>query len=188
MPNYPVFTSYAQLDRDQYLEKFIVEFREELRALMGAADAVALAFFDRDGVTAGDRWSAKIIDAVNGADVLLCLMSPTYFTREWCGRELEIFLRRHSKLPVGVANSRFIFPIWWQVPLAPRPLPTRLGAYRYKDPQFPRAYESTGLRGLARQRRWGQFRQIVDRLAKLVGDTLTQPPAAASRRGRSRYS
>ena len=174
MPPFPVFASYAQLDRDKYLERFIDEFRRQLQVLTGKPDASAIAFFDRDGVRAGDRWSETIINAVNAADVLLCLMSPTYFTREWCGRELEAFLRRESRL-TATANSRFIFPIWWQVPVAPRPLPRRLSPYHHRDANFPPAYESAGIRGLARQRRWIQFQRIADRLAELVAQTLAQP-------------
>jgi len=174
MPHFPVFMSYAQLDRNRHLEKFVDEFREQLRASTGGADATALAFFDRD-LKAGDPWSAEILAAVNAADVLLCLMSPTYFNREWCGRELETFLRRQSHLPPAAAHARFIFPVWWQVPPAPRQLPKRLGVYHHRDAQYPRDYERFGLRGLARNSLWKQFRQVADRLAKLIAETLAQP-------------
>lgn len=175
MPHYFVFTSYAQLDRDDYLQRFIGEFRQELRALTGGPDLKVVTFFDRDGVKAGDRWSEEILHAVNDADVLLCLMSPTYFTREWCGRELTAFLQRYGGLAPAAAQQRFIFPVWWQMPAAPRPLPSRLGQYHHRDPQYPPSYELQGVRGLARKRLWGQFQKVVDRLAQLIAQTLAQP-------------
>jgi hypothetical protein len=175
MAAFPVFTSYAQSDRDRHLDKFVQQFRDQLRALTGDADATAMVFFDRDQVEAGDQWTEVITDAVNGADVLLCLMSPTYFSRPWCGRELEAFLRRQSRLPRPAAKVRFIFPIWWQVPPAPRPLPRKLSVYHNRDAQFPPDYESAGVKGLARRSRWTQFQQVVDRLAHLVAETLAQP-------------
>lgn len=182
MPH-PVFASYAQLDTDDYLKRFIRDLRVELRSRLGGASVEGMAFFDRDTVQAGDRWSDAITAEVNAADVLLCLMSPTYFTREWCGRELGAFLRRQERLAEDAQGTRFIFPIWWQVPAAPRPLPRRLGEYHHRDGGFPPDYESSGVRGLARRRRWGQFTQVVDRLAELIAQTLSQqhrlPPGEA---------
>jgi hypothetical protein len=54
MPTYPVFTIYAQADRERHLERFIREFREELRSRMGRPDSSGMVFFDRDEVQAGD--------------------------------------------------------------------------------------------------------------------------------------
>lgn len=175
MPDFLVFTSYAQLDRDQYLERFIADFRRELQVLTAIPDTKQLVFFDRDGVAAGDRWSQKILNTINVSDILLCLMSPAYFTRDWCARELEAFLRRMSRLQPTAAQSRFIFPVWWQVPVTPRPLPARLSQYHYRDAQFPPAYESAGIRPLARQRRWAQVQRIAGRLAEVVARTHAEP-------------
>jgi hypothetical protein len=127
MPTYPVFASYAQADRERHLERFIREFREELRSRMGP-DSSGMVFFDRDEVQAGHPWSRTVIEAANNAQVLLCLMSPTYLGREWCGRELEIFVRRYKRLPAQAMQARFIFPIWWQIPPTARPLPSKLGS------------------------------------------------------------
>src|SRR5207248_2826796 len=108
-----VFASYAQLDRDKHLENFIQQLADELRRETGASNKELMVFFDRDGVHAGDRFTDTILRAANSADTLLCLLTPTYFRREWCGRELEIFLRREKRLPESARQLRFIFPIWW---------------------------------------------------------------------------
>src|ERR1022692_2868223 len=173
----PVFASYAQLDRDKDLETFIKEFRKELLKSSPKLSETAetVVFFDRDGVKAGDRWSQTIVDAVNGAETLLCLMSPTYFTREWCGRELEAFIRRQNQFDRNVKNSsRFIFPIWWRMPVKPRPLPSRLGQYHFKDAKFPPGYEKDGVRGLLRYRQTVQFKRMVDRLVELITETVEE--------------
>lgn len=176
MPAYPVFASYAQADRERYLEKFVTEFREELGGLLGKVDRAAVVFFDRDGLKAGDAFSPAILEALRHAQALVCLMSPTYLGREWCGRELEMFVRRIGglQLPAGVA-ARFIFPIWWQMPATPRPLPARLSQFQYRDAEFPARYETLGAKGLARKRYWAQFDQLVDRLARLIAETLSGP-------------
>jgi hypothetical protein len=170
-----VFTSYAQRDRDRYLERFVEEFREELQGIVVGRDPDELTFFDRDDVQAGDRWSDKIIKAVNEAHVLLCLMSPAYFTRPWCGREVQAFIDRESRLPAAFNGGPFIVPIWWRMPPAPRPLPSRLGQFNYRDAGFPEAYALDGVRGLARQRKLLQVSRVVDTLVKLVGASLAKP-------------
>jgi hypothetical protein len=80
-----------------------------------------------------------------------------------------------SLLQPMAAQSRFIFPIWWRVPVAPRPLPARLSQYHYRDAQFPPAYESAGIRPLAQQRRWVQVQRIAARLAEVVAQTHAEP-------------
>src|SRR3982750_1020730 len=171
MANYPVFTSYAQADGkgDPALERFVENFREQLRALRGLPDAEGLVFFDKHGVSGGDDWMKKILDIVRTADVLVCLMSPTYLGREWWGRELEIFVRRKDALQ-GAPDAHFIIPIWWQPPQAPRPLPSRLSRFNYRDPQYPPDYEKLGVKGLARRRKIMQLNLMADRLAALIGE------------------
>jgi hypothetical protein len=176
MPNYPVFTSYAQADLkgDASLDRFVKKFRENLRSLLGRPDTDDLVFFDQSEVNAGDDWMMKILDVVRTADVLVCLMSPTYLGREWCGRELEVFVRRKDSLPAG-QDARFILPVWWQLPLAPRAIPSRLGRFNYRDPQFPPDYEKLGIQGLARHRKTTQVSQMAYRIAELIGETLAGP-------------
>jgi hypothetical protein len=170
-----VFTSYAQHDRDRYLERFVEEFRKELKGIVVGRDPDELTFFDRDDVQAGDRWSEKIIKAVNEADMLLCLMSPAYFTRPWCGREVQAFIDRERRMPAAFNGGPFIVPVWWRMPPAPRPLPSRLGQFNYRDAGFPEAYAIDGVRGLARQRKLLQVSRVVDTLVKLVGASLAKP-------------
>jgi hypothetical protein len=175
MPKY-FFASYAQMDRDrdQYLERFVTRVRDELKSLRAQPDPNRVAFFDRD-IKAGERWSDMVIDAVNEADVLVCLMSPSYFTRPWCGRELSVFLDRCSRLEAGAQAAGFIFPIWWKYPTAPRPLPRPLAEFNYRDPDFPPDYESEGGHGLADGGRWGQFRRLATLLARRISETLDRP-------------
>ena len=173
MAGFHVFTSYAQANREKHLEKFIDEFSEQVGSLLGLADRTTIVFFDRNGVKAGDEWSPTIIDALRHAKILVCLMSPTYLGREWCGRELEMFLGRLGKLhlPEGT-SAHFIFPIWWQMPVSPRPLPAKLCKWHHRDAGFPPRYEALGVKGLARKALWQQFRVMADRLAELIVLTL----------------
>lgn len=180
MSSSPVFASYAQADREQYLDRFVTDFWNKLGGFQGVADTEErkkLVFFDRDSLQAGEKWSPRIIEALRHARVLICLMSHTYLRRPWCGRELEMFLQRHESLQLPAATSaRFIFPIWWQRPKKPRPLPKRLDQLNWKDPNYPPRYPEGGVQNLARKQLWTQFRAMVDHLAELVHETLDGAP------------
>jgi hypothetical protein len=179
----PVFTSYAQADRDKALEKFVWEFRNTLGGFQGVngdEERQKLAFFDRD-LPGGEKWSAAILEAVREAGVLVCLVSHTYLRRPWCGRELQVFLERSKALPVGT-QARFIFPIWWQKPKKPRPLPSRLDQWNWRDPSYPKRYVEGGVWNLERKGWRKDFLAMADRLAELVHEALetaTPLPAGA---------
>jgi hypothetical protein len=169
-----VFASYAQRDHDKVLRKFIDELAKELdRQTVG--DAATVVFFDRKDVHAGEKWSDVIIEALSEAGVLLCLMTPRYFTRPWCGRELQTFVERTSKLP-GAAKPHFIFPVWWLRPAVPRPIPKRLAEYLNTDGEFPPEYEAMGLRDLALAGKRAKFERTARRLAVLMTRALASPP------------
>jgi hypothetical protein len=175
-----VFTSYAQADREKHLEKFMTEFWNKLGGFQGVPDKderKKLVFFDRHSLSAGEEWNAEIIEALRHARVLICLMSHTYLCRPWCGRELQMFLQRHDELqlPAGIP-ARFIFPIWWQKPKKPRPLPKRLDQWSWQGPNYPSRYPDGGVQNLARKQLWKQFYEMVDSLAEHVHETLDGAP------------
>jgi hypothetical protein len=171
-----VFASYAHRDRDWQLEKFVSALRTELgRRPVFQGEPESVVFFDQDGLRIGDEWHPKLVSKVNSADTLLCLMSPWYFERDWCGRELGSFVARRKKLPGHAVESRFIFPVWWMLPDSPRPLPAALAAHQCADPCFPKDYKSKGVRGLLKGRNTVQFDAMVACLAKLIAGTVEGP-------------
>ena len=181
-----VFTSYAQADREPYLTKFVDEFRKTLGGFQGIHDEEErkkLAFFDRD-IVGGEKWSNAIVSALRDARVLVCLLSHTYLRRPWCGRELQVFLERSDALQLPPGKSAcFIFPVWWQKPQKPRPLPRRLSELNWRDPQYPKRYDEGGVWSLYRKGKTKDYRAMADRLAELVHEALEGayqlPPAGA---------
>ena len=114
-------------------------------------------------------------------------MTPRYFTRPWCGRELQTFLERTNNLP-GNAKPRFIFPVWWLRPAVPRPIPKRLAEYLYTDGEFPPEYETIGLRDLALEGKRAKFDKMARRLAVLITKVLASPPQLPPAHHRQRRS
>jgi hypothetical protein len=174
MPEFPVFTSYAQENLDKFLEKFVLEFRTSLagfQGLHGGEEAQKkIAFFDRD-VPGGEKWSPAILTVLREARVLLCLMSHTYLRRPWCGRELQVFLDRDVARPPGT-QANFVFPIWWQKTRKPRPLPSKLGQFNWRHNKYPKQYDAQGVWGIARHSSPAILRKMADELAELVHETL----------------
>ena len=71
---YKVFTSYAVLDRNRPMMKFMKRLSEVLRAKLGTRDPSAiqnLIFFDFTSIRPGDEWDLALAQAVQGRDASL---------------------------------------------------------------------------------------------------------------------
>jgi hypothetical protein len=111
---YPFFMSYARDDVDSELTQFGRDLCQEVRKV--ASTEVGDGFIDVNSLRAGRPWAPDVVSALNSSHVLICVRSPRYFRREYCGIELEIFLERrrrfmrtHQRREPGC-----IIPIPWQ--------------------------------------------------------------------------
>ncbi len=151
------FLSYARNDDELHGERLIRPFfqhlAEEVGHHLGESDNPNLGFIDVD-TPPSERWKETIRDALCEAEVLVCLMSPNYFTRHYCGREWALFEQR---MQVGGRNNR-ILPIIWSC--SPGWLPPQFAAditfgFDSEDPDRQvafRRYAQRGLRALAAAR------------------------------------
>ncbi|MFM7925539.1 MAG: hypothetical protein ACKPJJ_35385, partial [Planctomycetaceae bacterium] len=75
-------------------------------------------------------------------------MSPNYLRSDWCGRELQVFLKRIEQLreqPDSDFQS-FIFPVFWEGQHPPYDLPEVICRYQFRLTDVPAEY---GRRGIA---------------------------------------
>ena len=86
--------SYACADKSPYLEKFYTDLVEEVRKVSGCSPETVIAFRDEGGLETGKRWTNGLTRALAECRVFVYLHSPTYFERDYCGREFEVFTRR----------------------------------------------------------------------------------------------
>src|SRR3954466_15961762 len=85
------FLSYARSrlrpddgsDPDRFAAKFFADLSDNVAHLTGAA---LPGFMDRH-TAAGTPWSDRLSEALGTCRVFVALLSPSYFTSEWCGRE-----------------------------------------------------------------------------------------------------
>jgi FxsC-like protein len=124
-----------------------------------------LAFRDRKNLKIGEKWEPELRDALEVSSVFVCLTSPKYFTRAFCGREFYVFDQRIKKY------ARFngllppaIIPVIW----APHPMPPIMETYVWKA-DFPEVYEQIGLREL----RWfksAHYKRILAAIGRRIVD------------------
>lgn len=87
------FFSYSHIDKSLYLDKFYKELETAVKQRIPEVDG-QIGFRDEQSLEYGDRWPEKLVSALSNACVFVALYSPTYFTREYCGKEWAFFQRR----------------------------------------------------------------------------------------------
>ena len=92
----PLFMlSYARLDArdDPYLRRFFDELKTEVRRRAGIEPG-DICFIDQENIEPGEEWSPELAEAIGTCNALVCIYTPTYFTREYCGKEWQFFRSR----------------------------------------------------------------------------------------------
>lgn len=109
---YEIFCSYAHADNDEgWVDAFEAQLAATYRKLTGQAPVV---FIDRESLMTADIWESKIRGALERAQLLVAILSPSYVRSEWCRREWEAFVLREEALRSGrqLADEQgFIFPV-----------------------------------------------------------------------------
>jgi hypothetical protein len=198
---YLFFFSYsrADWDYDAYLAKFFEDLEKKVAVVTGAGTR-KVGFRDEEGIKTGDDWTSKISAAVQASNVLVCVYSPNFFskerTHEFCAKEFMAFLKRdpqHCYERVidqeghelyEVREARNILPILW---LSERQLVelNKLPPYAVRTIQYtlnfayvPRAlkeqYRAKGMSLITTQRR-GSYWQILTHLATRIVELAANP-------------
>ncbi len=115
MEPYYFFFSYARTDlRGGQLIKFFEDLHEEVFNRITEGNP---GFRDEDNIAPGDDYIKELKEALQTSRTLVCIFSTRFFTREWCGKEFQVFLDRQPQVEIvdGVAEeSDKIIPVLWQ--------------------------------------------------------------------------
>ncbi len=109
MPNKPVaFLSYAHVD-DNYGQ--LSEFRDRLSNEVQVQTGDPFPIFqDRDDIFLGQNWRQRIEHALEDeVTFLIPIVSPSFFKREPCREELELFFTREKK----VGRNDLVLPVYY---------------------------------------------------------------------------
>lgn len=92
---YDVFISYRRPTKrwvNKYFRPLIEHYLPE--ALGGRAVKL---FFDENDIHAGDAWEARLKRALAVSKCLVPILTPSYFTSDWCTREFAVMEHRSLK-------------------------------------------------------------------------------------------
>lgn len=96
-----VFISYARADNEQPPDKkaegWVSFFWDQLRfELTDRGAAEAKLWLDRYEIEPSEAFTPKIKQALRQAKLLLPILSKNWIQREWCQRELQLFVELHA--------------------------------------------------------------------------------------------
>jgi FxsC-like protein len=180
--SFEFFFSYARANNDAYLAQFLEDLTTEVCVALGIRTNPDIRFFDQQDIELGNEWDPNICEALQSSKALVCLYSPAYFSRPYCGKEWAIFqLRRREAAKAGEKLPPVILPVLWVPPIvddsrepkAP-PLPDTIDSavsaiqYTYGDERA--AHNIKGLRHILmrKQEHLTEYTDYVQELAQRI--------------------
>lgn len=159
------FFSYARANTKRAADSDLVKrFREalegEVEQLLGNVTE-EICFFDTTDIEVGAEWPTSLSDSLRTSRVAVCLYSPHYFTSQWCGKELQVFLDR-AAAAAGPPPTALI-PVIWTPSLQGLPAPVQ--KIQTHDETFPSSYSQLGLRQVMNVGSKADFHLVVRALA-----------------------
>ncbi len=182
MSNYWAFISYAREDKDKFLERFLADLRAAIK-VRTTWDERYLTFVDSNSITPGAAWPDLLASALQSARVLISIYTPKYFTREYCGKEVQVFLERiddyMQTAPQGAPRPTLIVPILW-VPerYVQALLPPAVRDLQYTYDAFGKNYAPLGVLQLMKRKREAYklfLDNLVEHLMQVVDKYPLQP-------------
>lgn len=178
---FAIFLSHSSKDRNSggdHMRKFVNKVRDVICSKAGIENPDRAVFFDESSIRMGDEWTTALAVAVRTSRIMVCLVSPRFLNSNWCGREVEVFHRRHVRLENvrDPANATgFVFPLIWEVDVRRTSWPLKLSKFQFREAGIPDDYLADGLAPLIRKRRWGKVEAVIDIVGKRIAEKLAGP-------------
>ena len=111
---YDVFLSYARADNTgpgRAVERLVDQLASAYREVTGHELRV---FFDQRAIATAQEWSREIRGALQRSALMIAVLSPAYFSSQWCAEEWDTFLRagRERSITYGITPYlKILFPV-----------------------------------------------------------------------------
>lgn len=93
--NYDIFFSYKRdPESDDWHHQVMLKLQFWLKHELQLLNLSI--FFDREDIRTGNRWKAKLGEALKSSKVIVCIWSPLYFQSKWCISEWKSFVAREE--------------------------------------------------------------------------------------------
>jgi len=180
--NYKTFASHASRDRlsGKNMQSFFDQLASRIVVLGGTSGKQPAMFVDHQNIQSGAPWSQDLGDALARCESYFFMLSPSFMSSPWCGKEVGVAYARYSS-PGRPTQGRYLFPMKWEV----SPLPTMGGGSGIPVPlnQFQhrptglsvatvRDYEKLGLSPMmAQSKRYKE--KVIELIDKLAREIIT---------------
>ncbi|MER5883134.1 TIR-like protein FxsC [Streptomyces sp. NPDC001941] len=166
----------------ELLATFYGDLCAEVTAMTGAPAGSVVGFMDEGSGTAS-HWGDRRREALENCRVFVPLVSPRYFTSDWCGGEWWAFTRRALLHETATGRSaRVVVPVPW-IPVRPERVPSVAAGVQWQrlggDDADPGLYELTRLRD---QRYWLTVSGLARRIVT-AAEAVDLPPGPATDTG-----
>ncbi|GGM39709.1 TIR-like protein FxsC [Dactylosporangium sucinum] len=166
------FLSYAETPRRDWVRQFFEELSDHVAELMGFPASGDVGFMNVN-MGAGRVWSKELAFAVGHCSVFVALLSPRYYTSEWCAREWHAFASRLPDNILAPEDTAMLPVIWTKKGVAAPAMIDRLQRFQPIPPPdgIERRYGREGVYGLrVRQLESSDYDMVVWRLANEIAD------------------
>ncbi|RAY14769.1 hypothetical protein DPM19_13600 [Actinomadura craniellae] len=108
------FTSYARNRNEKQVARFHEDVSNWVRSEMGRGVGEP-GFLDQRNIPPGHDWEYTLLHNTATAGCMVALVSESYLTSGWCGREWGVFNDRiHRSAPHGPPGIPAIIPVRWE--------------------------------------------------------------------------
>jgi FxsC-like protein len=190
--DYWFFLSYAKrdarsnidVDGVSFVKRFFTELANQLAAKLAKPTETQpgeVAFFDESGIEAGGSAYAEMTEGLAASRVMVCLFSPAYFQREYCGKETEYFRLRQDewmKTYKAAQPPKVIVPVYWENPADTRKLIPEFfskSSIEIVEHEAGVEYANLGLKYLLKQsgqngggRHYGDYQEFLENFARML--------------------
>jgi FxsC-like protein len=165
------FFSYARADLSPFLKRFYSDLKEAVRSKSGEAPD-RIAFRDAISIEPGKPWSDVITNALRVCKVFVYLHTPTYFTRDGCGKEFRVIKNRVAVLSEHVTElgqASCIQPVYWDGEKQLINVPTEVARIQLCHEDYGEDYSRRGMLQICRaspgtQAYWNVVNAIAQRI------------------------
>lgn len=189
MSDYLYFLSYARADRDDdvhdCIRTFSIELEQEVRSRLRRPRQGSVGFFDSNDIEPGNNWPDTLSEALRTSRVFVPIYSPTYFAKDYCGREWKIFhdrLEAYKRRNPAAKVENLIQPVLYVAPWELPTLPNHIRRIQCLYDRYPEHYRKEGLwvifktRGYGYKESYEKFKTALARRIVEVEDKYPLPP------------
>ncbi len=159
------FFSHASDNRHKHLRRFYDDLLDQVGQNLAPPHNASPGFVDWQNLHLMDSWNDALQTALEQSRVLVCLTSPAYVVKEFCGREVALFdhQRRHLLQP-GQKLPDVVLPILW---VKTGSLPDIFSSAQFNHGDLQN-YEDLGLFNIMNLGKWGLYRRCLNAFVEAI--------------------